>query len=259
MASIWRIHSILSQAVKKAPLFKYGSLSEKSLMSQLQKVTKSRSYPHFRKISQTCDNVKTGTKFFSHKRTPRPFLFKTMVAFSMPLSLKSAFDRLSRKNEMIIPTVDIYDNIPREVYQGAVIVKTEPGRLMRVVYFFWNILRISFRTIRIIYTLVPLLCIYPLTWTSVWINDKWWNMLVLAIQSIGPTFVKLGQWASTRRDLFSAEFCNKLSKLHRKIKPHSWYFTKKKLEKGFGKRWKEILKFDDKHHPIGSGCVAQVR
>ncbi|XP_064636450.1 uncharacterized aarF domain-containing protein kinase 2-like [Lineus longissimus] len=258
MSSMCRIHSILCRGIKNASSFKCGGLSQNILMSQLQITTKT--YPHLQKIPQkfSTSTSGTGTKLCSHVRAPGPLVLKTMVALTMPLSFKSAFDRLLGNKEMIIPTVGNDDNIPREVYQEVVIIKREPGFLMKIVYFFWNVLRISFRTIRIICTLVPLFCFYPLTWTSVWINEKWWNLLVLAIQSIGPTFVKLGQWASTRRDLFSDNFCNKLSKLHRRTKPHSWYFTKKKLEKGFGKRWKEILKFDDKHHPIGSGCVAQV-
>ncbi|XP_033611081.1 uncharacterized aarF domain-containing protein kinase 2 [Cryptotermes secundus] len=75
----------------------------------------------------------------------------------------------------------------------------------------------------------------------------------------GPVFVKLGQWASTRRDLFPEELCSCLAKLQRKTRAHSWFYTKKSLERAFGPYWKCIfVKFDNNKEPVGSGCCAQV-
>ncbi|KDR23352.1 putative aarF domain-containing protein kinase 2, partial [Zootermopsis nevadensis] len=74
----------------------------------------------------------------------------------------------------------------------------------------------------------------------------------------GPIFVKLGQWASTRKDLFTEELCCCLAKLQRRTSAHSWYYTKRSLERAFGPHWKSIfVKFDNKE-PVGSGCCAQV-
>jgi aarF domain-containing kinase len=71
--------------------------------------------------------------------------------------------------------------------------------------------------------------------------------------------VKLGQWASTRRDLFPEELCSCLSKLQRRTTAHSWFYTEKSLERAFGPYWKYIfVKFDNKKKPVGSGCCAQV-
>lgn len=35
-----------------------------------------------------------------------------------------------------------------------------------------------------------------------------------AMQRAGPTFVKLGQWASTRPDFFPPQLCHELARLH---------------------------------------------
>ncbi len=84
-----------------------------------------------------------------------------------------------------------------------------------------------------------------------------WSYVLFAIQKAGPAFVKLGQWASTRRDLFSEDFCATLTHLHLHCNTHSWEETEKQLEKSFGENWQERVVIDD-HVPIGSGCVAQV-
>ena len=43
--------------------------------------------------------------------------------------------------------------------------------------------------------------------------------MVWSIQLSGPTFIKLGQWASTRPDLFYEELCQSLSVLQSKVHP----------------------------------------
>uniref|UniRef100_A0A8C0BNJ5 AarF domain containing kinase 2 n=1 Tax=Buteo japonicus TaxID=224669 RepID=A0A8C0BNJ5_9AVES len=81
--------------------------------------------------------------------------------------------------------------------------------------------------------------------------------ILLLLKAAGPTCVKLGQWASTRRDLFSEAFCDEFSKLHVEVSPHPWGHTDELLRKAFGEDWTGILKFQSRE-PVGSGCVAQV-
>ena len=84
-----------------------------------------------------------------------------------------------------------------------------------------------------------------------------WRYVFFAIQMAGPAFIKLGQWASTRRDIFSEDFCRSLSKLHTRCNPHSWGATERMMRENFGENWKEEVIIID-HKAIGSGCVAQV-
>ena len=84
-----------------------------------------------------------------------------------------------------------------------------------------------------------------------------WRYVFFAIQMAGPAFIKLGQWASTRRDIFSEDFCRALSKLHTRCNPHSWRDTERMMGENFGENWKEKVIIVDRK-AIGSGCVAQV-
>ena len=79
-----------------------------------------------------------------------------------------------------------------------------------------------------------------------------WRYVLFVIQLAGPAFVKLGQWASTRRDIFTDEFCQTLSYLHLRCIPHPWRETEKMLEGNFGPDWHETLNIVN-HTPIGSG------
>ncbi|CAI5786248.1 Uncharacterized protein PODLI_1B034273 [Podarcis lilfordi] len=103
----------------------------------------------------------------------------------------------------------------------------------------------------------PLIWLYPLSYVSPGFASLWLHLLLKATESSGPTYIKLGQWASTRRDLFSEEFCAKFSKLHIKVVPHPWGYTQRSLEKYLGEGWEKVFTFDSQE-PIGSGCIAQV-
>ncbi|KAL8222097.1 UNVERIFIED_CONTAM: hypothetical protein K2H54_074920 [Gekko kuhli] len=103
----------------------------------------------------------------------------------------------------------------------------------------------------------PLLWLYPVTYLSSSFASFWFHLLLKATESSGPTYIKLGQWASTRRDLFSEEFCTKFSRLHIQVAPHPWTYTRRSLCNAFGEGWNQIFHFESQE-PIGSGCVAQV-
>jgi len=86
--------------------------------------------------------------------------------------------------------------------------------------------------------------------------DSLLDLLVWSLESAGPVYIKLAQWASTRRDIFPESICNRLSRLQRDTKPHSWHQTMKILNMEWGNRWEEsVLVHKD---VIGSGCCAQV-
>lgn len=115
------------------------------------------------------------------------------------------------------------------------------------------------RTLSLFVRFVPLLCLYPLTFVIPGSRSLWWSGLLVAMESAGPSFIKLGQWASTRRDLFSEEFCDRFSVLHYQVAVHKWRHTDKRLMQAFGPEWRSLfISFKEGCEPIGSGCVAQV-
>ncbi|XP_008066823.1 uncharacterized aarF domain-containing protein kinase 2 [Carlito syrichta] len=103
----------------------------------------------------------------------------------------------------------------------------------------------------------PILLLYPLTYLSPSVSNLWLHLLLKATETSGPTYIKLGQWASTRRDLFSEAFCAQFSKLHVRVTPHPWTHTESFLRQAFGEDWGSMLSFENRD-PVGSGCVAQV-
>lgn len=115
------------------------------------------------------------------------------------------------------------------------------------------------RAIQLTCVFMPLIVVYPLTFISVRLRSLWYKLLLFDLEFAGPIFVKLGQWASTRRDLFPEELCSCLAKLQRRTTAHSWFYTTRSLERAFGPYWKCIfVKFDNNKEPVGSGCCAQV-
>ena len=109
----------------------------------------------------------------------------------------------------------------------------------------------------------PLLVLTPASVATVRLLDtsklsdiSWWYTLH-SLQLLGPAFVKLAQWAATRRDLFPPHICNRLSQLHDTAKVHSWRHTHEILTETFGNYEEKGLQMDP-HDIIGSGSAAQV-
>ncbi|CAI0467861.1 unnamed protein product [Linum tenue] len=85
----------------------------------------------------------------------------------------------------------------------------------------------------------------------------WLHVVLRTLERAGPAFIKWGQWAATRPDLFPRDLCTKLSELHSKAPEHSFAYTKKTIEKAFGRKLNEIFEgFEEL--PVASGSIAQV-
>ncbi|XP_010553421.1 PREDICTED: probable serine/threonine-protein kinase abkC [Tarenaya hassleriana] len=85
----------------------------------------------------------------------------------------------------------------------------------------------------------------------------WLEIVHRTLERAGPAFIKWGQWAATRPDLFPRDLCSQLSKLHSKAPEHSYAYTKKTIERAFGRKLSEIFE-DFEEAPVASGSIAQV-
>ncbi|XP_069173486.1 uncharacterized aarF domain-containing protein kinase 2 isoform X2 [Procambarus clarkii] len=133
------------------------------------------------------------------------------------------------------------------------------GKLFELLLSMYEILHICLRALRLVLTFAPILALYPVTYFGKTATDVWWRLMLRAIELSGPILIKLGQWASTRRDLFPDSCCSQFSRLQRRVKPHSWKHTVNQMRRAFGPNWRKIfIKFDNDCKPIGSGCAAQV-
>jgi ubiquinone biosynthesis protein len=81
--------------------------------------------------------------------------------------------------------------------------------------------------------------------------------LRLALERLGPIFVKFGQILSTRYDMLPEDVIVELAKLRDNVPPFSSVLARKMIEKQYGKPAEEVFaQFDDK--PLASASVAQV-
>lgn len=119
---------------------------------------------------------------------------------------------------------------------------------------------------------IPVLMVYPISFFGRHHrsnNDEfasetagsllWYKILRKALEIGGPSFIKLGQWAGSRTDIFSKGLCQELGQLHSNGKAHSLQYTKDKICESLG----DEFKFDDifeefRETPLGVGAIAQV-
>lgn len=85
----------------------------------------------------------------------------------------------------------------------------------------------------------------------------WMLAFVEALKRCGPAFVKWGQWASTRPDMFPPDMCSVLEVLQASAPSHRFRHTQREVEQAFGRPLGEIFaEFEEK--PLASGSIAQV-
>ena len=81
--------------------------------------------------------------------------------------------------------------------------------------------------------------------------------LRLALENLGPIFVKFGQVLSTRRDLMPADIADELAKLQDQVPPFPSAQAVAVLEAAYGKPLSEVFKSFEET-PVASASVAQV-
>ena len=81
--------------------------------------------------------------------------------------------------------------------------------------------------------------------------------LRLALESLGPVFIKFGQILSTRRDLLPSDYAEELAKLQDRVPPFPGAQARAKVEASLGVPLSDVFaSFDEQ--PLASASVAQV-
>ena len=95
-----------------------------------------------------------------------------------------------------------------------------------------------------------------------WIRNKYpekplGERLRLALQELGPVWIKFGQMMSTRRDLFPPHIADQLALLQDKVSPFDGQLAKKRIEEELGgpvEHWFDEFDIE----PLASASIAQV-
>jgi ubiquinone biosynthesis protein len=97
----------------------------------------------------------------------------------------------------------------------------------------------------------------PWTWFQRSVGITRGERLRLALEELGPIFVKFGQALSTRRDLLPADIADELAKLQDRVPPFDGGIAIASIEKAFGRPIGEIFgSFEPK--PLAAASIAQV-
>ena len=100
---------------------------------------------------------------------------------------------------------------------------------------------------------------YSLFWMPNRHKDKpLGERLRLALQELGPVWIKFGQMLSTRRDLFPPHIADQLALLQDKVAPFDGKLAKQQIEAAMGGLPVEAWFDDFEIKPLASASIAQV-
>lgn len=125
----------------------------------------------------------------------------------------------------------------------------------------------GFRFLHLFVIFMPVIVTVPMIWAGRALESNngaqsgtiwWYRFLVKAMERAGPAFIKLGQWAASRTDIFPPEMCTVMSSLHSNAPAHSLRDTKRIIRRAFnGLPFEEIFE-EFQEEPLGVGAIAQV-
>lgn len=121
----------------------------------------------------------------------------------------------------------------------------------------WFRIRAMFRLWYVCFIFTPLLLLAPFALSFPSAERWWWWLLNRILSKLGGCWIKLGQWASTRPDLFSPENTRHLSQLVDQCPCHDIAATESVLMNGLGGASHDLFRKIGKK-PVASGAVAQV-
>ena len=82
----------------------------------------------------------------------------------------------------------------------------------------WRALSTLARLAWLLLLFSPAAAAAPLALGAGWNRQRWLALFRATLEAAGPAFIKWGQWAATRRDLFPPDFCAELARLHTQVR-----------------------------------------
>ena len=186
----------------------------------------------FSSYSYTRNNKSIFSSYFNISSNINLYFPKNNIIYADEILINQSISIIDENKPKTPIITKIYENIKHYLRIGYLLIKFLPSGL-----------------------LYPIIKFIPLPTIVV---EKYWDFLVWTIESSGPTFIKLGQWMSTRIDLFSQDFCNHMKRLHSSTKEHQLSHTIQVIKEVFHLNDLNELFLDIDPKPVGSGCIGQV-
>mmetsp|Transcript_17046 Transcript_17046/g.64988 ORF Transcript_17046/g.64988 Transcript_17046/m.64988 type:complete len:171 (-) Transcript_17046:1602-2114(-) len=119
-------------------------------------------------------------------------------------------------------------------------------------------LELSARFISLSLLFTPCAALAPIAFLSSGVrNGLWFPLLTSTLARCGPAFIKWGQWAATRPDMFPEGLCDSLETLQSRAPTHSYAFSRKQVEAALEMPLEDAFeRFEET--PVASGSIAQV-
>lgn len=136
----------------------------------------------------------------------------------------------------------------------------EARRMPKILFYLFAAYRMALLFVRC----VPVIWYSFLTFGLHLCPEKvFYSKIAAFLASMGPSYIKLGQWMATRPDFFPDEMCLTLEKLYDRTSPHSWSHTEKLLRTKYTEgpfKGQNALRFisEIEKEPINSGSIAQI-
>lgn len=128
--------------------------------------------------------------------------------------------------------------------------------ILGIVKRIYSVFRTWLRFCHLVVYFAPVVITSPMMFIP-YLSKLWYSLLVWEVHNAGPVFIKLGQWASTRPDLFPPALIKRLSTLQAKVKNEKVKYSKKEIENQLNSKITDIFS-EFNENTIGSGCIASV-
>ncbi|KAK9866074.1 hypothetical protein WJX84_003580 [Apatococcus fuscideae] len=121
----------------------------------------------------------------------------------------------------------------------------------------WGFLADTARLAALLFIFLPAILTSPMAYHWFSWRAAWMKRFRQAVERAGPAFIKWGQWAATRRDLFPPDFCAELQHLHTQAPSHPVADTFAALDRALQLPVTDLFdEFDGQ--PVASGSIGQV-
>ena len=118
---------------------------------------------------------------------------------------------------------------------------------------FWHVMRVVW----LMLIFLPVAASCPLAINLGFRRSEWMELLRRTLETGGAFFIKWGQWAATRHDMFPPDMCQELAQLQIAAPAHSFAKTRKVVEEALGMKLEEVFESIDQV-PVASGSIGQI-